>query len=188
MLAARLKFNPMLWSVQTELKTLEWWISGLMLNPLFFLISRLNMVCFPNEFNLQISQQISHSKVFSSELRTLFEENPICFPKHHSSNVWKLNSTLKTKQQCICRDLAKKPECWQDLKLKEPSLQNVTIFSRPGILFGALIYSDLHYFYSVTPFTSCVTPTWDVTRSTSSTWISRCLTNLTIKTKTEYVN
>ena len=41
-----------------ELKTLEWWISGLMLNPLFFLISRLNMAYFPLEFNLQISQQI----------------------------------------------------------------------------------------------------------------------------------
>ena len=26
-----------------ELKTLEWWISGLRLNPLFFLISRLNI-------------------------------------------------------------------------------------------------------------------------------------------------
>ena len=42
----------------SELKTLEWWISGLMLNPLFFLISRLNIACFPHEFNLQISQQI----------------------------------------------------------------------------------------------------------------------------------
>ena len=41
-----------------ELKTFEWWISGLMLNPLFFLISRLNMACCPHEFNLQISQQI----------------------------------------------------------------------------------------------------------------------------------
>ena len=109
MLAARLKFNPMLWSVQTELKTLEWWISGLMLNPLFFLISRLNMVCFPNEFNLQISQQISHSKVFSSELRTLFEENPICFPKHHSSNVWKLKSNLKTKQNVFVEIGLKNP-------------------------------------------------------------------------------
>ena len=27
--------------IGTELKTLEWWISGLMLDPLFFLISRL---------------------------------------------------------------------------------------------------------------------------------------------------
>ena len=42
----------------TELKTLEWWISGLMLNPNIFLISRLNMACFSNKFNLQISQQI----------------------------------------------------------------------------------------------------------------------------------
>ena len=43
---------------QTEQKTLEWWISGLMLNPNFFLISRLNMACSPYEFNLQKSQQI----------------------------------------------------------------------------------------------------------------------------------
>ena len=28
-----------------ELGTLEWWISGLMLNPLFFLISRINIAC-----------------------------------------------------------------------------------------------------------------------------------------------
>ena len=38
-----------------ELGTLEWWISGLMLDPLFFLISRLNIACFPHEFNLQIN-------------------------------------------------------------------------------------------------------------------------------------
>ena len=35
--------------------TFEWWISGLMLNPLFLLISRLNSACFPHEFNLQIN-------------------------------------------------------------------------------------------------------------------------------------
>ena len=39
----------------TELKTLEWWISGLRLNPLFFSISRLNMACSPLIFNLQIN-------------------------------------------------------------------------------------------------------------------------------------
>ena len=39
----------------TELGTLEWWISGLMLDPLFFLISRLNMACSPLVINLQIS-------------------------------------------------------------------------------------------------------------------------------------
>ena len=42
----------------TELKTLEWWISGLMLNPLFFLISRLNIACSPLIFNLQIDYPI----------------------------------------------------------------------------------------------------------------------------------
>ena len=42
-----------------ELKTnLEWWISGLMLNPLFFLISRLNNACSPLIFNLQINYPI----------------------------------------------------------------------------------------------------------------------------------
>ena len=41
--------------VTPELGTLEWWISGLMLDLLFFLISRLNMACFPHEFNLQIN-------------------------------------------------------------------------------------------------------------------------------------
>ena len=41
-----------------EVKTLERWISGLMLNPNFFLISRLNMACSPYEFNLQKRQQI----------------------------------------------------------------------------------------------------------------------------------
>ena len=46
------------YSILSELKTFEWWISGLTLNPLFFLISRLNMACFSLEFNLQISQQI----------------------------------------------------------------------------------------------------------------------------------
>ena len=38
-----------------ELKTLEWWISGLRLKPLFFLISSLNIACSPHEFKLQKS-------------------------------------------------------------------------------------------------------------------------------------
>ena len=41
--------------IPPELGTLEWWISGLMLDPLFFLISRLNIACSPHEFNLQIN-------------------------------------------------------------------------------------------------------------------------------------
>ena len=54
----------------SELKTLEWWISGLMLNPNFFLISRLNMACSPHEFNLQKSQQIGIKDItFSFQLR-----------------------------------------------------------------------------------------------------------------------
>ena len=42
----------------SELKTLEWWISGLMLHPLFSLISRLNIACSPLIFNLQINYPI----------------------------------------------------------------------------------------------------------------------------------
>ena len=46
-----------------------------MLNPLFFLISRLNIAGSPHEFNLQISDrsglEISHSKVFSSDPRII---------------------------------------------------------------------------------------------------------------------
>ena len=44
--------------VVPELKTFEWWISGLMLNPLFFLITRLNIACSPLIFNLQINYPI----------------------------------------------------------------------------------------------------------------------------------
>ena len=40
-------------SFPPELKTFEWWISGLRLNPLFFLISRLNIAWKTNDFNLQ---------------------------------------------------------------------------------------------------------------------------------------
>ena len=40
--------------MSAELGTLEWWISGLMLNPLFFLISRLNNACSSLVINLQI--------------------------------------------------------------------------------------------------------------------------------------
>ena len=42
-------------NLDPELKTLEWWISGLRLNPLFFLISRLNIACSPLIINLQIN-------------------------------------------------------------------------------------------------------------------------------------
>ena len=37
------------------LGTFEWWISRLMLDPLFFLISRLNNDCSPPVINLQIN-------------------------------------------------------------------------------------------------------------------------------------
>ena len=39
-----------------ELGTFEWWILGLMLDPLFFLISRLNNACFPFIINLKINK------------------------------------------------------------------------------------------------------------------------------------
>ena len=38
----------------TELGPFKWWISGLMLDPHFFLISRLNNACSPLVINLQI--------------------------------------------------------------------------------------------------------------------------------------
>ena len=56
--------------ISSELGTLEWWISGLMLDLLFFLISRLNNACYPLDINLQIFYPaglwIFHSEVFSS--------------------------------------------------------------------------------------------------------------------------
>ena len=42
----------------SELKTLECWISRLMLDPPFFLISRLNNACSPLVINLQIHYPI----------------------------------------------------------------------------------------------------------------------------------
>jgi len=42
----------------TELGIFEWWITGLMLDPLFFLISRLNNACSPLYINLQINLPI----------------------------------------------------------------------------------------------------------------------------------
>ena len=44
--------------IRAELKTFEWWISGLRVNPLFFLISRLSIACSPLIFNLQINYPI----------------------------------------------------------------------------------------------------------------------------------
>ena len=38
-----------------DLGTFECWISGFMLDPLFFLISRLNNACYPLVINLQIN-------------------------------------------------------------------------------------------------------------------------------------
>ena len=42
-------------TIKPELGTFEWWISGLMHDPLFFLISRLNNACSPLVINLQIN-------------------------------------------------------------------------------------------------------------------------------------
>ena len=64
-----LTLETLIWS---ELGTLEWWISGLMLNPLFFLISRLNIACSPliliSRLIIRSGLRISHSKVPSSAL------------------------------------------------------------------------------------------------------------------------
>jgi len=58
-----------------ELETFEWWISGLMLDPLFFLISRLNLLVFLLNLISRLTNRsglrIFHSKVFSSELGSL---------------------------------------------------------------------------------------------------------------------
>ena len=53
-----------------ELGTFEWWISGLRLDPLFFLVSRLNNACSLLVIDLQNRSglRISHSEVFSSDL------------------------------------------------------------------------------------------------------------------------
>ena len=40
--------------IKNRFFNLEWWISGLMLDPLFFLILRLNNDCSPLVINLQI--------------------------------------------------------------------------------------------------------------------------------------
>ena len=47
--------NHMVTYIASELATFEWWISGLMLDPLFFLISRLNSACSPFIINLKIN-------------------------------------------------------------------------------------------------------------------------------------
>ena len=44
--------------IRSELGTFEWWISGLMLDPLFFLILRLDNACSPLVLNLQINLPI----------------------------------------------------------------------------------------------------------------------------------
>ena len=45
-----------LWhNIWTELRTFELWISGLMLDPRFFLISRLNNACSPLVFYLRVN-------------------------------------------------------------------------------------------------------------------------------------
>ena len=67
-------FSP---AIITELGTFEWWISGLMLNPLFFLISRLNIACSPLVINPRIINRtglrIFHSKVFSSVKQIIYD-------------------------------------------------------------------------------------------------------------------
>ena len=61
--------------LKPELGTFEWWISGLMLDPIFFLFSKLNNACSSLVVNLQINNRselrIFHSKVFSSESELL---------------------------------------------------------------------------------------------------------------------
>jgi len=47
--------------ITAELGTFEWWISGLRLDPLFFLISRLNNACSPLVINLHIDKPIQQT-------------------------------------------------------------------------------------------------------------------------------
>ena len=61
--------------LETELKTLEWWISGLMLNPLFFLISRLNNACSSLIFNLQINSPIRIKDIPFKSFQLSLNEN-----------------------------------------------------------------------------------------------------------------
>ena len=44
-----------MYTIESEIKTLKWWILRLMLDLLFFLISRLNITCSPLVINLQIN-------------------------------------------------------------------------------------------------------------------------------------
>ena len=94
----------------SQLKTLEWGISGLRLNPLFFLICRLNIACSLLIFNLQINYpirikdtpfisshlrlinrsglRISHSKVFSSvrlNVESCSRQHPECANSYHEN-------------------------------------------------------------------------------------------------------
>ena len=62
------KFSPR----GPELGTFKWWLSGLRLDPLFFLISRLNYACSPLIINLQINYPIGIKDILflSFQLRT----------------------------------------------------------------------------------------------------------------------
>jgi len=80
----------------SELGTFEWWISGLRLDPLFFLISRLNNAC--SILLLLISRlinrsglRIPHSKVFSSGQFSLFCIDLLNF---HHFNTFYINFFL----------------------------------------------------------------------------------------------
>ena len=53
-----IELNPEIHNIKvltSELGTFEWWISGLMLDPLFFLISKLTNACSPHFINIQIN-------------------------------------------------------------------------------------------------------------------------------------
>ena len=51
-------FENLILLIWSEMGTFEWWRSGLRLDPLFFLISRLNSSCSPLAINLQINWPI----------------------------------------------------------------------------------------------------------------------------------
>ena len=58
LLKMEIELNPEIHNIKvltSELGTFEWWISGLMLDPLFFLISKLTNACSSHIINIQIN-------------------------------------------------------------------------------------------------------------------------------------
>ena len=74
------------WPWDLQHKSFEWWISGLMLDPLFFLISRLNIAfllfILISRLIIRLRLRISYSKVSSSVLLVLLSSFYLDLKKH----------------------------------------------------------------------------------------------------------